>query len=259
MLRLSIALIFGLISMSTFAQSDCNIEDAYQSIFSIEKQQYKEREYFHTTVNTIDTSSCFADLVNNYSMYLDYLLTNFSDLSYREELMAIEDTNKLQREFVRSLQKDSVFNGEMHNLTKRITDKTNFIPDTVSMDEMLNIAVKYFALIDIQEDDAYVGKVCIGINGLDETEEERKPQMEAFAFTAIMNNFQSKEYNMYDEFVKGIRELYKINLGTDTDDRLLRAQGAMYMFMRQNDKLKTLLLQEYKNNQKYLPFILKTE
>ncbi len=259
MLRLSITLIFGLISMSIFAQSDCNIEDAYQSIFSIEKQQHKEREYLLKTVNTIDTSSCFADLVNNYSMYLDYLLTNFSDRSYSEELMAIEDTNKLQREFAITLQKDSVFSREMHNLTKRITDKTNFTPDTVSMDEVLNIAVKYFALTDIQKDDAYVGKVCIGINGLDATENERKPQIEAFAFTAIMNSFQSKESNMYDEFVKGIRELYKINLGTDTDDRLLRAQGAMYMFMRQNDKLKALLQQEYKNNQKYLPFILKTE
>ena len=29
---------------------------------------------------------------------------------------------------------------------------------------------------------------------------------------------------MYDEFVKGIKELYKMNLGIDNEDRLLRAK-----------------------------------
>ena len=50
---------------------------------------------------------------------------------------------------------------------------------------------------------------------------------------------------MYNEFVKGIKELYKINLGVDDDERLLRAQGAMYIIMRNNDALKELLLFEY--------------
>ena len=61
---------------------------------------------------------------------------------------------------------------------------------------------------------------------------------------------------MYNEFVKGIKELYKINLGIENDDRLLRAQGAMYMFMRNNEILKELLLFEYENKKEYLPFVL---
>ena len=71
-----------------------------------------------------------------------------------------------------------------------------------------------------------------------------------------MNNYQGEQFNMYNELVKGIKELYKINLGTENDDRLLRAQGAMYMFMRNNDNLKELLLVEYEKKKKYLPFVI---
>jgi hypothetical protein len=145
----------------------------------------------------------------------------------------------------------------MNKLTKKITDKSNYVPDTISMDGLLNIAVKYFSIIKINKDGYYVGKVCTGINGLKQTDKERNPQIEAFCFTTILNNYQGEQFNMYNEFVTGIKELYKINLGIENDDRLLRAQGAMYMFMRNNEKLKELLLFEYENKKEYLPFVLK--
>lgn len=54
-----------------------------------------------------------------------------------------------------------------------------------------------------------------------------------------------------------MEELYEINLGIENNDRLLRAQGALYMFMRNNEVLKELLLFEYENKKEYLPFVLK--
>lgn len=256
MKQLLLILTIGLITVNAFSQTDCNIIDEYRKIFKIEKKKYGEREYLMKTINEIDTNSCFSDLVNNNGEYIDYLRTHFSDNSNYEELMAISDTIELQNEFIKSLEKDSVFNTEMSLLTKKITDKSNYTPDTISMNELLNIAVKYFSIIKINKDDYYVGKVCTGINGLKQTEKERKPQVEAFCFTTILNNYQGEQFNMYDEFVKGIKELYKINLGIENEERLLRAQGAMYMFMRNNEKLKELLLVEYKNKKDYLPFIL---
>jgi len=64
---------------------------------------------------------------------------------------------------------------------------------------------------------------------------------------------------MYDKLVKGVKgvkEVYKINLGIDTDDRLLRAQGALYMYMRKNKALTELLLSEYKKRKEFLPFVI---
>jgi len=254
--KILLILAIELITLNSYSQINCNILEEYQQIFKIEKKKYDGREYLMKTVNKIDTNSCFSELINNDRQYIDYLLTHFSDNSNYEKLMAITDTVGLQNEFIRSLENDSTFNGVMENLTKNFTDKPNFISDTISINELLNIAVKYFAIVRINKDGHYVGKVCSGINGLKQTEKERKPQIEAFCFSTILNNYQGEQFNVYNEFVKGIKELYKINLGIEIDDRLLRAQGAMYMFMKNNDTLKELLLFEYKNKKEYLPFIL---
>jgi len=256
MKRLLLILTIGLITINSFSQNECKIEEQYQNIFKIEKKKYKEREYLRKTINVLDSNSCFSDLVNNNGQYIDYLRTNFSDNSNYEKLMTISDSTELQNKFIKSLENDSTFNSVMNILTKKITDKSIFIPDTISMNGLLNIAVKYFSIIKINKDGHYVGKVCTGINGLKQTEKERRPQIEAFCFTTILNNYRGEQFNMYGEFVKGIKELYKINLGIENNDRLLRAQGAMYMFMRNNEKLKELLLFEYENKKEYLPFVL---
>ncbi len=256
MKRLLLILTIGLVTVDLFSQTNCNIEEEYHKIFKIEKKKYGEREYLIQSVNEIDSNSCFSGLVNNNREYIDYLRTHFSDDSNYEKLLAISDTIELQNEFVESLENDSLFNREMEKLAKKITDKSNYIPDTVSMDELLNIAVKYFSIIEINEDGYYVGKVCTGINGLADTENERKPQVEAFCFSTIVNNYQGEQFNMYNEFVEGIQELYTIHLGIEDSERLLRAQGAMYMIMRHNEPLKELLLLEYENKKEYLPFVL---
>ncbi|MEA3495961.1 MAG: hypothetical protein U9R42_07995 [Bacteroidota bacterium] len=256
MKRLLLILTIGLITANSFSQTNCNIEKEYQQIFKIEKKKYGEREYLMKTINEIDTNSCFSDLVNNNGQYIDYLRIHFSDNSNYEKLMAISDTIELQNEFIKTLGNDSSFNNVMNKLTEKITNKSQFVPDTISMDGLLNIAVKYFYILRISKEGYYAGKVCTGINGIKQTEKERKPQVEAFCFTTIFNNYRGEQFNMHNELVKGIKELYKINLGIEDEERLLRAQGAMYMFMRHSESLKELLIFEYEKKKKYLPFIL---
>ncbi len=259
MKQLLLILAIGVITINSYSQTNCNIIEEYQKIFTIEKKKYREREHLMKSVNKLENNDCFSDLINNNGQYIDYLRTHFSDNSNYKKLMSITDTIELQNEFIKSLQNDSLFNSVMYGLTKKITNESQFIPDTVSMIKLLNIAVKFFSIIRINNDGYYIGKVCTGINGLNQTEKVRKPQIEAFCFTTIINNYQGEQFNMYNEFVKGIKELYKINLGIKNDERLLRAQGAMYMFMRNNDKLKELLLFEYEKKRKYLPFVLENK
>jgi hypothetical protein len=47
-------------------------------------------------------------------------------------------------------------------VSKSIDKKTT--KDTITMDKLLNIAVKYFSITKINEQGAYVGKVCVGLN-----------------------------------------------------------------------------------------------
>jgi hypothetical protein len=64
---------------------------------------------------------------------------------------------------------------------------------------------------------------------------------------------------MYNEIVKGLKELNKLELGIEEKERLLRAQGAMYMFMRKNEVLQKLLISEYEKKEKNLLFFIKQD
>ena len=171
-------------------------------------------------------------------------------------MMNITDSVKLQETFIEHLENDSLFNDVMCGLNLKLSGSTDFIADTFCMNDLLNIAVKFFSIIKINDDGNYIGKVCSGINGIEQTESQRLPHLEAFCFTSILTNYQSHEFNMYEEFVCGIKELNTINLGVVTNDKLLRAQGAMYMFMKNNKRLRELLLSEFNIRKAYLPFVL---
>ncbi|MPN29331.1 hypothetical protein SDC9_176784 [bioreactor metagenome] len=113
-------------------------------------------------------------------------------------------------------------------------------------------------MYDITDEGYYVGKFCSVFNAIEQIEKTRKPFIEAFCFSSIQKHYyKSKNSTIYDEFVKSIKELYTVNLGVSREERLLRAQGAMFLLMKNNDNLKKILIDEYKANIKYLPFILK--
>lgn len=247
------------LNTTVFCQEKCEITEVYAQIFTITKETFRDREFLMKKVNPIDSSSCFSKLINENIRYIDYLRTHFTDNSKNEKLKAIKDSIKLQRTYIKHLKNDSVFNSVMQKLTKKTPNDKSFVADTISTDDLMNIAVKFFSIKGITQEGYYEGKVCVGINGIKLTEPIRQPHVEAFCFTTILNHLNSEEYNLYNEFVNGIKALYTLNLGIDANQRLLRAQGAMFMYMRNNEILKKALLATYRKKKDFLPFVLTLE
>jgi len=185
---------------------------------------------------------------------VDYLLTHFTIKDNYQQLLKAEDSLQLRRQFLVDLKNDSLFTQVMSELVGKAVDK-QLAKDTVAMDDLLSVAVKFFNIRKINEKGHYSVKVCTGRNEIKSTEKERKPFVEAFAFTSIMEHYRG-EYDLYGEFVQVVKKIYKVNLGIDEDERLLRAQGAMFLLMRENEALRKMLISEYEANKKDLPFIL---
>ncbi|GAB4349076.1 MAG: hypothetical protein OHK0038_28080 [Flammeovirgaceae bacterium] len=250
---ISTIIILTLILIQGFGQ--CDIKSHYEDFISVQKSIYNEKAYLTKRVVETQKKSCFSDLVNNNPMFIDYLLTNFSSNANYQNLLELSDSIAIRNKYFNDLKKDSLFNSVMTDLVNKTIDKK--IPkDTISMDKLLNVAVKYFLIMRLTDEGHYIGKVCVGLNGIKKTESEREPFIEAFSFSSILKHYQSQEYSMYDEFVKAIKELYKVNLGIDKDEKLLRAQGAMFLLMRNNENLKKMLKNEYEKQKDYLPFVL---
>lgn len=250
-----IAIITTIITIQGYGQKPCDIRNHYEDFISIQKSTFNERDFLIKQVNETNIKSCFSELINSNNMLIDYLLTNFSSNSNYQKLVQLTDSITLRNSYLLSLKNDSLFNSLMSELVSKTIDKK--IPkDTISMDKLLNVAVKYFSIIRLTDDGHYAGKVCAGLNDIKKTENERKPFIEAFSFSSILKHISSEEFSMYDEFVKAIRELYKVNLGLDKGEKLLRAQGAMFFMMRNNENLHKMLISEYEKQKEYLPFVL---
>lgn len=251
---ITIIILFN-ISIQGYGQKQCYIKDNYEDFISVQKSVYNDEAYLIISVVEPDKKSCFSDLVTSNSMLIDYILTNFSSDVNHQHILVLTDSLEMKNKFFNDLRNDSLFNSVMTDLLSKTIDKK--IPkDTISMDKLLNVAVKFFSIRKLTDEGDYVGKVCVGLNDIKKTESKRKPFIEAFSFSSILKHYQSEEYSLYDEFVMAIKELYKVNLGIDKDEKLLRAQGAVFLLMRNNEYLKKMLKSEYQKQKDYLPFIL---
>jgi len=195
-MKLLLTLTFALITVCTYSQDNCDITQEYQNILQITKHKYGEKEYLMKRIKKVEEKYCFSDLINENEIYFDYLQTHFSNQSNTKELLAISDSVKLQNEFIKTLEKDTVFNDLMNQLNLKTMDQAKYITDTISIDEMLNIAVKFFSIIRIDKDGNYVVKFFTGINGLEQTEKNRNPHLEAFCFSTLFENYEGEQFSL---------------------------------------------------------------
>lgn len=248
-------LILILILVDANAQISCDIKSYYEDFISVQRNVYNGQPYLTKNIVTTQKKSCCSGLVNNNPVFLDYLLTNFSSRKEYGNLLELTDSMELRKKFFSELRKDSLFNVVMTELISKTID--NRVPkDSITMDRLLDVAVKYFSITKLSEEGHYIGKVCVGLNLIEKTESKRAPFLEAFAFSSIVKHYKSGEFSMYDEFVKAMKELYKLNLGNEKEEKLLRAQGAMFILMRNNENLRKMLKSEYIKQKEFLPFVL---
>jgi hypothetical protein len=236
----------------------CRIQDHYADFLALHRTLHEGKEWYHSEVLKPPPGACYADIVGGHPLFVDYLLQNHGNRYDREQINAISDTVAMNAAYIRALSADSLFNALMGGLMARAEDPA--IPrDTVTETELLDVAVKFFSIDRISPDDHYVGRICVGLNSVAKTEPEKRPWLEAFAFSSIFKHLDEEEdaFDLYDAFTKAAKRLYEVNLGVDPKERLLRAQGAMFFLMRDSPPLRAALLTEYEENKAWLPFVLR--
>lgn len=249
-------LITALFSLATFLlTAQCDFLGGVREYVAIKKVEDGDEAYLLTTVRNTSEKHCYSLLVDSNDVFVDYLLTNFTARELKSDLLTMEG-KALSDAYFQRLQADSLFGSVMKEWAAKCIDKSEE-KDTITVDAVLNIAVKYFSILRINKEGNYVAKVCVGLNDIKKTEANRNAFIEAFCFSTILGHYEDTENNLYNDFVNSIKELYKLNLGIDNNEKLLRAQGALYMQMRTSPALQKTLQSEYKQNKTRLPFVVK--
>jgi len=236
----------------SFAQNKEDIFNDY-TIF-LEVKQYEQTPYIK--IKEVDSNVLNAACVNEQPFFWDFLLTNYTERLDYDALAQIKDTVVVQQKVIQHLEQDKHFRSLLQTYEAKVLDHTQ-AKDTVSMDDILNVAVKFFNLTGVTPV-GYSSRICVGINALKQTEKKRSPYLEAFAFDAIINNLNNERYPFYDDFIQSVHNVYKLNLGIDEQEQLLRAQGAIFVQMFQSIELQKLILEEYERKKNILPFYLVT-
>lgn len=243
-------------SVVSFSQENCEPGDFFGDFIHVGKSEFNSRSFLIKSVSDIKKDACIAPLVNGHSLMWDYLLTNFASLNGIDSILKIGDSLSMNQAYIRRLKKDSLFNAVVEDWTAKTLRKT-LAKDTITVDEMLNIAVKYFSIVRLTEEGYYVGKICVGVNDIRKTEATRQPLLEAFCFSVILEDVKTGQDGIYQEFIHAIKELYEVHLGIDPQEKLLRAQGALFFLMRNNERLQKMLVEAYEKDSNSLPFILR--
>lgn len=234
--------------------SQCNFVNDFDKFLNASIQKYDNTTYLKKQVLVNDSSYTYFKNISVNSNYIEYLLTNFSTIHSIKTITEDSDTSDFQNKYISKLKKDTIFTRFMCEFYSKSISKS--IPkDTINLNQLMNIAVKYFSIFDI-ESNRYSVKVCTGINQISNTLSVRNPQLEAFCFSSIISEFIDPKINLMNEFSKAIEELYSISFGIDKNENLMRSQGALFILMKKNEVFKNYLINQYKEKAEYLPFVL---
>lgn len=254
-LLMSILFFVVFFSSSVFSQITCPILQNIESIIRIEAHEIEGKTYISNRIEEVSNILPFAQLINDKKLFWDYLTVNYSDRSHVQKIAQIMDSVERATVYYESLRNDSLFTITIKEYSNKVIHKS--IPkDTVKMSDLLGVAAKFFSIQSINDQGNFSTAICVGRNDIKKTEVQKRPLLEAFAFFAIFEDLETEKFNIYQQFHQKVKELYSISLGTTNEEKLLRAQGAIYMLMIYNSNLRELLTYHFERHKEGLSFVL---
>lgn len=199
-----------------------------------------------------------------YSRRFEYLLINVPSIhsidnaQKRNELFDLyPNTLKLRKRYLNELIKDKNLKTYIVQTLRPINGKTLNSHTSYSVDELMEVASKFFYCDKVLPDTSVQAHICIGLNGIKEAEWEIDyTLLEAFCFEAIFSELDKDTSLLWDSFVFNKSEacnLFKANIST-LDSYLLQVKLNLFKRMKTNQALKDVLLDYYKTNRSNLAF-----
>ncbi len=248
-------LLLLLLPFSVPAQEACRAEDHYDKWIAFERESHKGLTYTGRGINDSAGGYCYASLVQGRHLFFDYLLIHATAPDFYKRLEAVKDPAHLRTTAVQLLQQDTLFSNTLNRLIACTIAGTK-PKDTLDLEDVLDVAVKFFNIDGISKAGGYKSHVCVGLNGIKETMKKRNLPLEAFCINAIMGRYQSEEEDsLRNEFTANAQAMASVSLGTDSTAQLHRAQGAVYLLMWRSELLRRTLREAYEAQKAVLPFV----
>lgn len=216
------------------------------------------RTYIDKKVVEPTNDTLLASFVSNNRNLIELVTTNYLSVS-SDELVNIKDSLKLQAKFAALIKEDALVNKYFLPFLCAYYQSSGYTVEgwktakpVYSFDEMIDVAIKFFELKDIDSRGNFKTRIGISEDGLVKTLDQRKPLLEIYCLNVI----KKQNYQAYQALNKARKAAEKLQLGLNESDRLLRAEGAIYALISQDERFRALLKAAYDKNATTLPFII---
>lgn len=250
-------------AFNALAQQPISIDELkskYGSFIKVvKKNSYDDRVYIGKSVVIPSSDSLLIRFVTQNFKLLELIKTNYITVSM-SKFKSMSDSTAIQTQFIQKLEKDVHFNQYIlpilasfyANNGYQVTDY-DIQKKTYSLENMLDVASKYFEVTGVDSRNNFKTRVGIGHDGLNKTLNQRDPILEVFCFYAIQKN----QYQAYKVLNKAKKVIGQLQLGLSDSDKIKRAEGVVYAMVMIDDNFKALLKATYDLHQDSLPFSVK--
>ncbi|MDX2361763.1 MAG: hypothetical protein QNK23_13220 [Crocinitomicaceae bacterium] len=202
-----------------------------------------------------------------YRRRLEYLLINVPEIhlpekaEQRNEIWNLfPDTTKLKRLYLNKYIQDKKLAEYFGETFAPINDTNLEITKTYTVDELMEVASKFFYCDKIFQDTTVQAHVCVGLNGIKEANWDNDyTLLEAFCYEAIFNDFDKDSSKIWTSF-SSLKDLsvqkYKAEIKS-LDQYLENVKLELFDQMKKDEVLKEELLAYYELNKNNLAFKIK--
>lgn len=199
-----------------------------------------------------------------YKRRFEYLLINISEIHLpdkseeRNRIFGLyPDTSEIKRLYLKKFTEDKKLTAYFKETMAPIHHPNRKISKTYTVDELMEVASKFFYCDKVLPDSSVQAHICVGLNGVKEANWEKDyTLLEAFCYEAIFNRFDDENSKIWDSFVsekKEACEKYRSSIST-LDQYLEDVKLSLFERIKNDGILRKELLDYYESNKGNLPF-----
>jgi hypothetical protein len=226
---------------------------------------------YSVDLDTTGASGALGTLARANGHYVLYLTQNALGTAARAEVFSGTQRADVQRRLVERLLAETTY---VRSITESVT-RHRALPTptegagaalparvevaespvrTVSFRRVMDVAARFFYPDAVLPNGTIQSHVCVGINGVADMQGGRDLALEGFVYAAIFHDLLQPRYYVTADFDGASRLINAMDLSADSATRLQRAQGVMWGVMLQSEKLRQVVVAEYRRAGAYLPF-----
>ena len=241
-----------------------DLKKEYLEIFQVEVLEHDGRKMVGHKIGQLPEDHLLSSFVKENYWLLHYLQLNAARIDGKAEAALTGEPDTLSHFYHSSLMNDEEFNAHVlplvsNYLASRGMKLSGYVPhdkNVLTLDDLIRVAVRFFYPNGVAKDGRIHWQICVGINGLKDFETERNLTVEAFCYDTIFTTLNSPQRPILDQFKEMIEEVKGLQLSTDDETKIARAQGAVWILLSKNETLKEMLLSAYSRKKDILSFVI---